>query len=260
MASVNKVILIGNLGRDPEMRSFPDGGSICNVTLATTRSWKDKNSGERVEETEWHRIVFRDRLAEIASEYLRKGKQVYVEGRLKTRKYTDKDGVDKYTTEVMASDPSRRPSRPASTTWTTTFRSDSLRAARCRASAARPAGAPRRRGCPRRFSHSSTPRPPRRRPVRWRKAACRRAAGWPRWRAQTRRPAPPVPGWQGSAAPRAAPAGAGAGSDCRYSAIACRSAGVRCCVLCSTTSAIGPSNAVSGPTPRCSNRASADAG
>jgi single-strand DNA-binding protein len=104
MASVNKVILIGNLGRDPEMRSFPDGGSICNVTLATTRSWKDKNSGERVEETEWHRIVFRDRLAEIASEYLRKGKQVYVEGRLKTRKYTDKDGVDKYTTEVMASD------------------------------------------------------------------------------------------------------------------------------------------------------------
>lgn len=104
MASVNKVILIGNLGRDPEMRSFPDGGSICNVTLATTRSWKDKNSGERVEETEWHRIVFRDRLAEIAGEYLRKGKQVYVEGRLKTRKYTDKDGVEKYTTEIMASD------------------------------------------------------------------------------------------------------------------------------------------------------------
>ena len=78
MASVNKVILIGNLGRDPEMRSFPDGGSICNVTLATTRSWKDKNSGERVEETEWHRIVFRDRLAEIASEYLRKCTQVFV--------------------------------------------------------------------------------------------------------------------------------------------------------------------------------------
>ena len=104
MASVNKVILIGNLGRDPEMRSFPDGGSICNVTLATTRSWKDKNSGERVEETEWHRVVFRDRLAEIASEYLRKGKQVYIEGRLKTRKYTDRDGAEKYTTEIMASD------------------------------------------------------------------------------------------------------------------------------------------------------------
>ena len=104
MASVNKVILIGNLGRDPEMRTFPDGGSLCNVTLATTRSWKDKNSGERVEETEWHRIVFRDRLAEIAGEYLKKGKQVYIEGRLKTRKYTDKDGVEKYTTEVIASD------------------------------------------------------------------------------------------------------------------------------------------------------------
>ncbi|HRH89424.1 MAG TPA: single-stranded DNA-binding protein [Rubrivivax sp.] len=104
MASVNKVILIGNLGRDPETRHFPDGGTICNVTLATTRSWKDKNSGERVEETEWHRIVFRDRLAEIAGEYLKKGKQVYIEGRLKTRKYTDKDGVEKYTTEVMATD------------------------------------------------------------------------------------------------------------------------------------------------------------
>ena len=104
MASVNKVILIGNLGRDPEMRSFPDGGSICNVTLATTRSWKDKNSGERVEETEWHRIVFRDRLAEIAGEYLRKGKQVYVEGRLKTRKYTDKDGIEKYATDIIANE------------------------------------------------------------------------------------------------------------------------------------------------------------
>ena len=104
MASVNKVILIGNLGRDPELRSFPDGGTLCNVTLATTRSWKDKNSGDKVEETEWHRIVFRDRLAEIAGEYLKKGKQVYIEGRLKTRKYTDKDGVEKYTTEVIAND------------------------------------------------------------------------------------------------------------------------------------------------------------
>ncbi len=102
MASVNKVILIGNLGRDPETRVFPDGGSICNVTLATTRTWKDKTSGERQEETEWHRIVFRDRLAEIAGEYLRKGRSVYVEGRLKTRKWTDKDGVEKYTTEILA--------------------------------------------------------------------------------------------------------------------------------------------------------------
>ena len=104
MASVNKVILIGNLGRDPEVRAFPDGGTLCNVTLATTRSWKDKNSGEKIEETEWHRIVFRDRLAEIASEFLKKGKQVYIEGRLKTRKYTDKDGVEKYATEVVATD------------------------------------------------------------------------------------------------------------------------------------------------------------
>jgi len=104
MASVNKVILVGNCGRDPEMRTFPDGGTLCNVTLATTRSWKDKNSGDKVEETEWHRIVFRDRLAEIAGEYLKKGKQVYIEGRLKTRKYTDKDGVEKYATEVVATD------------------------------------------------------------------------------------------------------------------------------------------------------------
>jgi single-strand DNA-binding protein len=102
MASVNKVILIGNLGRDPEVRYAPSGSAICNVTLATSRSWKDKNSGERQEETEWHRVVFYDRLAEIAGEYLKKGKSVYVEGRLKTRKWTDKDGVEKYTTEVIA--------------------------------------------------------------------------------------------------------------------------------------------------------------
>ena len=102
MASVNKVILIGNLGRDPESRSFPDGGTICNVTLATTRRWKARDSGEMQEETEWHRVVFRDRLAEIAGEYLKKGRPVYVEGRLKTRKWTDKDGVEKYTTEIVA--------------------------------------------------------------------------------------------------------------------------------------------------------------
>jgi single-strand DNA-binding protein len=102
MASVNKVILIGNLGRDPETRVFPDGGTICNVTIATTRQWKDKTSGEKQEETEWHRVVFRDRLAEIAGEYLKKGRQVYVEGRLKTRKYTDKEGIEKYTTEIVA--------------------------------------------------------------------------------------------------------------------------------------------------------------
>ena len=102
MASINKVILIGNLGRDPEIRYAPSGSAICNVTIATSRNWKDKNSGEKMEETEWHRVVFFDRLAEIAGEYLKKGRPVYVEGRLKTRKWTDKDGVEKYTTEIMA--------------------------------------------------------------------------------------------------------------------------------------------------------------
>jgi len=102
MASVNKVILIGNLGRDPEVRYAPSGSAICNVTLATTRNWKNRDSGERQEETEWHRVVFYDRLAEIAGEYLKKGRPVYVEGRLKTRKWTDKDGVEKYTTEIIA--------------------------------------------------------------------------------------------------------------------------------------------------------------
>jgi len=102
MASINKVILIGNLGRDPEVRYTPSGAAVCNVTIATSRNWKDKTSGEKVEETEWHRVVFYDRLAEIAGEYLKKGRSVYVEGRLKTRKWTDKDGVDKYTTEIVA--------------------------------------------------------------------------------------------------------------------------------------------------------------
>jgi single-strand DNA-binding protein len=104
MASVNKVILIGNLGRDPEVRYAPSGAAICNVTIATSRQWKDKTSGERQEETEWHRVVFYDRLAEIAGEYLKKGRPVYVEGRLKTRKWTDKDGVEKYTTEIVAAE------------------------------------------------------------------------------------------------------------------------------------------------------------
>ncbi len=102
MASVNKVILIGNLGRDPEVRYSPDGAAICNVSIATTSNWKDKTSGERREETEWHRVVFYNRLAEIAGEYLRKGRPVYVEGRLKTRKWQNKEGQDVYTTEIIA--------------------------------------------------------------------------------------------------------------------------------------------------------------
>lgn len=102
MASVNKAILVGNLGRDPETRYMPDGAAITNVSLATTFGWTDKQSGEKKEETEWHRIVFRGRLAEIAGEYLKKGSQVYVEGRIRTRKWQDKDGHDRYTTEVVA--------------------------------------------------------------------------------------------------------------------------------------------------------------
>ena len=101
MASVNKVILVGNLGRDPETRYMPDGGAVTNFSIATTDSWKDK-AGEKQEKTEWHRISTFQRLAEIAGEYLKKGSQVYIEGRLQTRKWTDKDGVEKYTTEIIA--------------------------------------------------------------------------------------------------------------------------------------------------------------
>ena len=101
MASVNKVILIGNLGRDPETRYMPDGAAITNISIATTETWKDK-AGEKQEKTEWHRVAFFGKLAEIAGEYLKKGSQVYVEGRLQTRKWQDKDGNDKYTTEIVA--------------------------------------------------------------------------------------------------------------------------------------------------------------
>ena len=101
---INKVILIGHLGQDPEVKYMPSGQAVCNVTLATTESWTDKNSGEKVEKTEWHRVVFFRRLAEIAGEYLRKGSQVYLEGRLQTRKWQDQSGNDRYTTEIVAND------------------------------------------------------------------------------------------------------------------------------------------------------------
>lgn len=104
MASVNKVIVVGNLGKDPETRFAPSGAAICNVRIATTRNWKDKATGEKKEETEWHSVVFYDRLAEIAGEYLKKGRSVYVEGRLKTRKWQDKEGQDRYTTEIIATE------------------------------------------------------------------------------------------------------------------------------------------------------------
>ena len=101
---INKVILVGNLGNDPETKAMPSGGSVTNITLATSESWKDKTTGQQQERTEWHRVVFFNRLAEIAGEYLKKGSKVYVEGSLRTRKWQDKDGKDQYTTEIVASE------------------------------------------------------------------------------------------------------------------------------------------------------------
>ena len=102
MASLNKVTLIGNLGRDPETKYMPSGDAMTNITIATTESWKDKATGEKKEATEWHRVTFFGKLAEIAGQYLKKGSSVYVEGSLRTRKYTDKDGVEKYATDIKA--------------------------------------------------------------------------------------------------------------------------------------------------------------
>jgi len=101
---INKVILIGNLGQDPEVKYMPNGGAVTNVTIATSESWKDKNTGEQKENTEWHRVVFFRRLAEIAGEYLKKGSKVYIEGKLQTRKWQDQSGNDRYTTEIVAND------------------------------------------------------------------------------------------------------------------------------------------------------------
>ena len=103
MASVNKVILVGNLGRDPEVRYLPSGDPVANITIATSSKYKSK-TGEMVEETEWHRVTFFGKLAEIVGQYLKKGRPVYVEGRIKTRKYTDKDGVEKYATDIIANE------------------------------------------------------------------------------------------------------------------------------------------------------------
>ena len=104
MASVNKVILVGNCGRDPEVRYAPSGAAICNVSIATSSRRKDKASGESIEDTQWHRVTFYDRLAEIAGEYLKKGRPVYVEGRLKYGKYTDKDGIERNTVDIVATE------------------------------------------------------------------------------------------------------------------------------------------------------------
>jgi len=102
MSSLNKVMLIARLGRDPEVRYTPSGAAVCNLSVATSRSWKDKQTGEKKEATEWHRVVFNGKLAEIASQYLQKGRPVYIEGSLRTRKWTNKDGVEQYTTEIRA--------------------------------------------------------------------------------------------------------------------------------------------------------------
>lgn len=104
MASVNKVILIGNLGRDPELRYNPNGVAFCSISLATTRNWKDRETGEKREETEWHKVIFNDKLAEIVGQYCKKGRPLYVEGRLRTRKWTDKEGKEVYTTEIIANE------------------------------------------------------------------------------------------------------------------------------------------------------------
>lgn len=101
---INKCILVGNLGNDPETKYMPSGGAVTNISIATQGSWKDKTTGERVERTEWHKVVFFNRLAEIAGEYLRKGSQVYIEGALRTRKWQDQEGQDRYTTEIVASE------------------------------------------------------------------------------------------------------------------------------------------------------------
>lgn len=102
MRGVNKAIIVGNVGQDPEVRHSSNGNAICNLSVATSESWKDKNTGEQQERTEWHRVVFYRRLAEIVGEYVRKGSQIYVEGRLQTRKWQDQSGQDRYTTEIVA--------------------------------------------------------------------------------------------------------------------------------------------------------------
>lgn len=128
MASVNKVILVGRLGKDPETRYMPNGDAVTNITLATSETWKDKN-GEKQEKTEWHRVTFYRKLAEIAGEYLKKGSMAYIEGRLETRKWTDKAGVDKYTTEIIANEMQMLSSRSGGNTFEVVDRESSAGAA-----------------------------------------------------------------------------------------------------------------------------------
>ena len=104
MRGVNRVIVLGNLGQDPELKNLPGGGAVCNLRVATSEAWKDKQTGEQKEQTEWHSIALFGRIAEVAAQYLRKGSQVYIEGRLRTRKWQDKSGADRYTTEIIGSE------------------------------------------------------------------------------------------------------------------------------------------------------------
>lgn len=113
MRGVNKVILVGTLGRDPESKTFPNGGSVCNFSIATSESWVDKNTGERKEQTEWHRIVLNNKLGEIAQQYLRKGSKVYIEGSLRTRQWTDQNGQERYSTEIRGDQMQMLDSRPS---------------------------------------------------------------------------------------------------------------------------------------------------
>lgn len=142
---VNKVILIGNLGGDPEVRYTPNGGAVANVTIATSEAWKDKQTGENHDRTEWHRVVFFNRLAEICGEYLRKGSKVYVEGRLQTRKWQDKNGQERYTTEIIASEMQMLDSRSAGASSSSGSHSDSqsqgMPESMSKSSSAEPAGA-----------------------------------------------------------------------------------------------------------------------
>ena len=136
---VNKVILVGNLGKDPEIRYMPNGNAVANLTLATTESWKDKQTGDQQEKTEWHRIVMFRRLAEIAGEYLKKGSQVYIEGKLQTRKWQDNSGNDRYTTEIVANEMQMLGGRGGGSAG---FQADSAPAPAAKAPAAAAAGGP----------------------------------------------------------------------------------------------------------------------
>jgi single-strand DNA-binding protein len=159
MASVNKVIIVGNLGRDPEMRTFPSGDQVANVTIATTDRWRDKNTGENKEATEWHRVVFNGRLAEIVGQYLRKGSQIYVEGSLRTRKWTDQSGVEKFTTEIRADTMQMLGSRQAQggDAGGQGGYDDGHGEQRQSAPARRPAAAPRNAPAPHQASHQAAP-------------------------------------------------------------------------------------------------------